>query len=95
MMSSDVFSLGCVCIHLVSPQFPEPSSEKTEDKTTSEMHTVNTTEYDRRRKYLPNFLQIPNLGNLVKRRLENTPKNRPKAGGVTQTILFIFAINTF
>ena len=85
-LSSDVFSLGCVCIHLVSMQFPNPSPEKIEDKKTGKILNQNLSEYQRREKYLTKFLHVPVLRNLVKRCLQNPRAERPESREVMHIV---------
>ena len=75
--SYDVFSLGCVCIHLISMQFPDPTSEKEMDDRTGKVVHRNLTEFQRRRKYLIKFSQIPDLRKLVEQCLQDAPRDRP------------------
>ena len=81
----DVFSLGCVCIHLVSLQWPMPEAWTRLDETTNKMILV--TEFQRREKYLAKFNRLPpELKILIEECLKNRPKDRPIAGDVVERL---------
>ena len=81
----DVFSLGCVCIHLVSLQWPIPEARTRLDETTGKMMLV--TEFQRRQKFLAKFDQSPpELKILVEQCLNDHPKDRPIAGEVVERL---------
>ena len=84
--SYDVFSLGCVCIHLISMQFPDPSSEKIMDDKTGKVVHLDLTELQRRNKYLAKFSQIPDLKNLIEQCLQDAAKYRPNVGEVIECL---------
>jgi len=73
--SIDVFSVGCVCVHLVSLQWPIPS-----DRVTT--NNVVLSEVQRREKYFANLVKLPTLEHLVKLCLQNEPEKRPVIGKV-------------
>ncbi|XP_065890212.1 eukaryotic translation initiation factor 4 gamma 3-like isoform X2 [Dysidea avara] len=83
----DVFSLGCVAIHLVSMQWPTPRGIKQQDKVTGKM--VMLTEQQRREKYFVNFGQLLVLKRLVERCLEDSPSDRPVVSEVTKGLRII------
>jgi len=79
----DVFSLGCVCIHLVSMKFPKPTADMLIDTAGAATH-VDLTEFERRIECLTKFPQTPDLKPLVERCLNNAPKNRPDAASIIE-----------
>lgn len=81
----DVFSLGCVCIHLVSMQFPKPTEEMEMDET-GKLKRVDLTEYERRIEYLTNFADKPDLQLIVERCLKDDPIERPVAADVIEDL---------
>jgi len=78
----DVFSLGCVAIHLVSMQWPAPRAIKQQDKVTGKM--VKLTEKQRREKYFVNMEQLPVLEKLVEKCLQDSPHDRPAVNEVAE-----------
>ena len=77
--SIDVFSLGCVCVHMVSLQWPTPSDRVTADD-------VVLSEIQRRKVYMVNFTKFPGLTQLVEQCLQNRSKKRPPIGGVLKDL---------
>ena len=73
--SIDVFSVGCVCVHVVSLQWPLPS-----DRVTA--NNVVLSEVQRRESYFTTFTQLPELKQLVEQCLQNKPEERPVIGEV-------------
>ena len=80
----DVFSLGCVTIHLVSMQWPTPRAIKQQDKVTGKM--VVLTEQQRREKYFVTLKELPPLQGLVERCLQDSPVDRPAVRDVTKEL---------
>ena len=80
----DVFSLGCICIHLVSLQWPIPVAWTRLDETTGDR--ILGTEFQRRGKYLAKFDRLPELKILVEECLKNQPQDRPIAGEVVKRL---------
>ena len=80
----DIFSLGCVCIHLISMQFPTPTVDMVMDETTRRLTHVGLTEFERRIEYLTNFPQTPDLRSLVERCLKDVAEERPVAADVIE-----------
>ena len=77
--SIDVFSLGCVCVHMVSLQWPIPSDQVTADD-------VVVSEIQRREAYLINLTKFPGLTQLVERCLQNKSEKRPAIGDVIKDL---------
>ena len=71
----DVFSMGCVCLHVISMQWPTPKAMKLLDSKTGKV--VALTELQRRETYLLKFQQFPALKELVCKCLHDFPKERP------------------
>ena len=80
--SIDVFSLGCVAIHLVSMQWPAPRAIKQQDKVTGKM--IMLTEEQRREKYFVNFGQLPAFKMIVEKCLRDSPSDRPSVNEVSE-----------
>ena len=80
----DVFSLGCVCLHVMSMQWPSPKAVKLLDSKTGKI--VALTELQRRENYLTCtvFQQFPTLRALVSQCLHDFPKERPSVGAVLE-----------
>ena len=83
--SLDVFSLGCVGIHLVSLALPIPEAVKQLDES-GEMMTMQMTEFQRREKYLRKFEPLPPLRRLIEECLKDSPKERPVIGEVVKRL---------
>ena len=75
----DMFSLGCVTIHLVSMQWPTPRPiyTKQQDDDTGKMIALTEQE---RSEYFVKFKQIPALKKVVEKCLQNDPNDRLVAG---------------
>ena len=71
----DVFSLGCVCLHVICMQWPAPKPMKLLDNKTGRL--VALTELQRREEYLIKFQQFPALRTLVVQCLNEFARNRP------------------
>ena len=80
----DVFSLGCVTIHLISMRWPCPIATKVQDKETGSMKLL--TEQQRREKYFVMFEQLPALKRLVEKCLQDIPNDRPVVGEVVKEL---------
>ena len=80
----DVFSLGCVCLHVMSMQWPMPKAVKLLDSKTDKI--VALTELQRRENYLMCmvFQQFPTLRALVSKCLHDFPKKKPSVGAVLE-----------
>ena len=66
----DVFSVGCVCVHVISMEWPMPS-----DKINP--NNVILSEVQRRQKYCSKLVKYPSLEQLVKHCLQDKPGQRP------------------
>ena len=80
----DIFSLGCVCIHLVSMQFPTPTNDMVMDEAARRLTRVDLTEFERRIEHLTKFPQTPDLQPLVEWCLKDAAKERPTTTDVIQ-----------
>ena len=87
--SLDVFSLGCVCIHLVSLELPVPEAVKQLDES-GEIMTIQMTEFQRREKFLGKFEQLPPLRRLTEGCLKDSPKERPVIEKVVERLRNIY-----
>ena len=63
----DVFSVGCVCVHVISMEWPMPSDK---------IHAKNVvlSEIQRREKYFTKLVKYPSLEQLVKQCLQDEPE---------------------
>ena len=77
--SIDVFSLGCVCVHMVSLQWPAPL-----DRVTA--NNVVLSEIQRRELYFVNLANFPSLTHLVEQCLQNISEKRPAIGDVIKEL---------
>ena len=83
----DVFSLGCVCIHLVSMKWPTPAASKQMDGTTGRVKCLQMTEFQRREEFLAKFDELPpELKNLVEQCLKDSPADRPPIEDVVESL---------
>ena len=71
----DVFSVGCVSLHVISMQWPEPKAMKLLDEKAGKL--VALTEVQRRERYFKNLQQFPILKQLVFQCLNDDSKERP------------------
>ena len=82
--SLDMFSLGCVCIHLVSLEWPMPEAWSRLDKITGKMILVS--EIQRRGKFLVKFDQLPAELKILVEECLNRPEYRPFAGDFVERL---------
>jgi len=82
----DMFSLGCVAIHLVSMQWPipKPLYMKQQENETSKM--IALTEQERRSEYFVKLEQLPALKKIVEKCLQNDPNDRLVVGEVIKEL---------
>ena len=80
----DVFSLGCVCLHVISMQWPKPKAMKQLDNKTGKILAL--TELQRREKYLEKFQQFPTLETLIAQCLDDFPEKRPAVATVLECL---------
>ena len=79
----DVFSLGCIALHVITHQWPEPKERVQEDPMT--FSYVVLTEVQRREDYLQ-LCSAPPLKRLIESCLHNQPEQRPDISGVCTTL---------
>ena len=80
----DVFSLGCVCLHVISMQWPMPKAMKQLDSKSGKVLAL--TELQRREKYLAKFQQFPTLETLIVQCLDDFPEKRPVVAAVLECL---------
>ena len=78
----DIFSFGCVTIHVMSHQWPVP-----DDQVTKDMRAL--TEIERRKKYLSEVKMVNPLLMLVTVCLKNSPDQRPIISDVVKKLQII------
>ena len=79
----DVFSLGCIALHMVSHKWPEPKDRVQEDPITHVMTAL--TEVQRREEYLQSCSLLP-LRKLVISCLHNQSDQRPNISAVHKVL---------
>ena len=75
----DVFSFGCVMIHMISHQWPIP-----DDQVTETLRAL--TEIERRKKYLREIKVPSSMMTLLAGCLKNAPEQRPAIGEVLDSL---------
>ncbi|XP_065911430.1 uncharacterized protein [Dysidea avara] len=75
----DVFSFGCVMVHMISHQWPIP-----DDQVTKTLRAL--TEIERRKKYLREMKVPSSVMTLLGSCLKNAPEQRPAIGEVLDTL---------
>ena len=73
--SIDVFSFGCVMIHLMSQEFPYPDSVMCLDKSVGRY--VSRSQIECREKYLGKIHKPPGLKKLILESIDDVPDKRP------------------
>lgn len=82
----DVFSFGCVALHVASGEWPRPSASKLTDIKTNK--PVTYTEVERRKRYLDMMIKKEVvLKEFVKRCLNNNPNLRPSIEEASNLIM--------
>ena len=83
----DVFSFGCVALHVFSEEWPRPNPSKLTNVKTNK--PVTFTEAERRKKYLDIMIkgEVVVLKELVKRCLNDNPNLRPTIKEVSDLIM--------
>ena len=83
----DVFSFGCVALHVFSKYWPTPGPSKTRDDETNK--SVVFTEAERRKKYLDMMISedVVVLKDLVERCLSDSPNLRPIVEEISNSIM--------
>ena len=84
--SIDVFSLGCVSLHLMSHQWPQPLDQVRQGTLTA------LTEVERREEYLK-LCTLSSLKQLIELCLQNDPDQRPEIAAFHKEINSIIANN--
>ena len=101
----DVFSFGCVALHVFSEEWPTPSGQKMMDLVTDEL--VALSEAKRRQKYLDTMIgKAAVLREMIEKCLSDNPKKRPPIQEVSAfikplkvstimaiTILYVYCAN--
>ena len=77
----DVFSFGCLILHVLSGQIPAPTPQYVRNPSDPKSF-VQVSEWDRRASYIE---QVPRI-HLVKQCLENDPSRRPSMNEVLEEI---------
>ena len=75
----DIFSVGCVCMHIISMEWPTPL-----DRVSA--NNVVLSEVQRRQQYFTKLNQYPSLEQLVKQCLQDKPEQRPVIEEVTKSL---------
>jgi len=75
----DVFSFGCVMVHMISHQWPVP-----DDQVTETLRAL--TEIERRKKYLREIKVPSSMITLLARCLKNAPEQRPVIGEILDAL---------
>ena len=74
----DIFSFGCVCVHVTSMKWPTPKDKISDD--------VILSEVQRREHLLVKMSSLPALRRLVERCLQKKPGDRPTIGEVIRSL---------
>ena len=80
----DIFSFGCVSLHVISHEWPEPKGETFIDEETG--RKIALLETERRERYIIKFQGPPELKALVVKCLRDVPKKRPEIDEVYKVI---------
>ena len=81
----DVFSFGCIAVHVFSEEWPSPGAVKQKDPKTKKMVTL--TEAERRQQYLDKMTgRAAELRKMVEQCLDDDPDERPLMQDVSATI---------
>ena len=75
----DVFSVGCVCVHMISMEWPTPL-----DRVGA--NNIVLSEVQRRKQYFTKMMKYPSLEQLVKQCLQDKPEQRPVIEEVTKSL---------
>ena len=86
----DVFSLGCVSVHVMSVLWPLPSDQTKRDHRS--MKRIVISEVERREKYLMKMIDGSPLKTLTVKCLEDEPEDRPTIEEVTRQLQGIKAV---
>ena len=80
----DVFSLGCVSLHVMSMQYPIPTDQTKRDYSTGKR--VVLSEVERREKYLAKMISGSPLKQVTVNCLQDEPEHRPTIERVTKEL---------
>ena len=80
----DVFSFGCVTIHVMTHIWPIPRDEAYFDEITGKK--IALTEVERRDHYLENIGKPVKLRELILKCLQDLPKNRPSVNDICKAL---------
>ena len=85
----DVFSFGCVALHVFSEEWPRPGPSKMMDEETD--RPVAYTEIERRKKYLDLMVdeEVIVIKQLVERCLKDMPKSRPTIEEASDLVMLL------
>ena len=72
----DIFSVGCVCVHVISMEWPIPLDQV--------VNNVILSEAQRRERYFTKMVNYPSVEQLVKQCLQDNPEQRPVIEEVTR-----------
>ncbi|XP_065886319.1 cyclin-dependent kinase-like 1 isoform X2 [Dysidea avara] len=79
----DVFSIGCVCVHVVSMKWPMPKNQVTAARTI-------LSEIERRVNYLADMTRYPKLKQLAEHCLQDKPEDRSDIGEVIKCLKGVY-----
>ena len=80
----DIFSFGCVSLHVMSHEWPEPKGKTIIDEETDKIIAFSETE--RREKYIIKLRCPPEFKTLIVKCLKDAPKKRPDVDEVYEVI---------
>jgi len=86
----DVFSLGCVSVHIISMQWPIPADQTRKDIKTGKR--VVLSEVERRNQYLARMIDKSSLKRLTMSCLQDEPEDRPTIENITKELQSIKAV---
>ena len=72
----DIFSVGCVCVHVISMEWPIPLDQV--------VNNVVLSEVQRRKRYFTKMVNYPSVEQLVKQCVQDKPEERPVIEEVTR-----------
>jgi len=75
----DIFSMRCVCVHVVSMEWPMTKDQVSPDRTV-------LSEIEQREQYFVKLTHYPTLKLLVQWCLHDKPENRPEIGDVIKSL---------
>ena len=77
----DIFSFGCVVIHVIINETPEPSVERHRNQPEGSGNYIEITEVERRKDHIKKITdrKLHKIHEIVKKCLQNNPDDRPTA----------------